>query len=315
MIVYEALKKLETDSQTIGLTIGNFDGMHLGHQSILKHLRERIGLNGHSVVMTFSNHPAQILKPDFSPSFLCSLSQKMRLIKRSGVDSLFILPFTSDLANLSPAAFLSMLRNFIPFTHLILGHDATIGKNRTGTRDHLKQLADSFSFHLEYLNEVKHHHEPISSTIIRSLIKAGDLLKAAALLGRPYSLYSQIETGRGLGKTIGFPTLNLNIDQCCLPPLGVYKVRVMLSPDLSLPGIANVGVAPTVRSDSSPKLEVHLLDPLPQEQLSHLEVVFEKFIRPERKFDSLEDLRLQIKTDIDFLKSDQIDHPDESKGN
>ncbi len=302
-ILYQLEKQNIPSNQLLGLTIGNFDGVHRGHLKILNHLREKVGRTGHTAAITFSNHPSEVLRPQApSSTLLCPLTQKIHLIEKTGIDTLFVLPFTESLSNLSPISFIQMLRDSIPFTHFILGHDSTIGKNREGSQSHMHVIAQNLNFHLEYFSQLRDEDEVVSSTKIRQLIREGDLVNASSLLGRPYSIYSSVESGLGLGKKIGFPTLNLNIKNLCLPPFGVYGVSVEIE-NLRLKAIANLGVAPTVGASSIPKLEVHLLEPFSAPQTSYLEVIFEHYIRPERKFDSFDQLHLQIKDDINFLNS------------
>ncbi|NGX61189.1 MAG: Riboflavin biosynthesis protein RibF [Chlamydiae bacterium] len=288
--------QLETYQPTqtpLALTIGMFDGVHLGHQKILSTLKE---IQGEATLLTFSNHPISLLQsmPLLS---ITSLSHRLALIEKEGIDTTFLLPFTHSLSQLSPKAFLEMIRKHIPFTHLILGHDAVFGKDRLGTQSHVEDLARLMGFSLTYLAPVTIDDAPISSSRIRETLAKADFKKTASLLGRPYSILSPIEKGAGIGKTLGYPTLNLPCVNLCLPPLGVYSVTAQIDKE-KLPGIANLGKAPTLHRNRSPKLEVHLFDSPQKTPDTPVEVFFHQFIREERTFPSSALLQAQIEQDI-----------------
>lgn len=302
MRVLERLEDYTQSSLPIVLTIGNFDGMHRGHRAVLRHAQSLAGQEGQTVALTFRNHPSEVLKPEQPTSLLCTLPHKILLLEEFGIDKIILLPFTHDLAQHSAASFIDYIRQFIPFSHLVLGHDATLGRDRQGDRLTMSTLGQEWGFTVHYLEEYRFEGEPVSSTRIRKLLQQGDLKQAALLLDRPYSIYAFVHPGMGKGKQIGFPTANLDISGLCLPPLGVYGVDVIKHSRL-IQGIANLGFAPTVRANhDQPILEVHLFD---EEQMlygEYLEVIFKKFIRPEQTFRSLEELREQIHRDIASIK-------------
>jgi len=266
------------------LTIGNFDGVHLGHQRILERLKQ---LSKKPTVFTFSNHPSEILRETSKP-LLSTIEHKIALLKKFGVETI-IEPFTEEFSKQTPEEFLSKL----DFSHLVLGHDAAFGHKREGQKEELQRLSRKMGFSLEYIEPVHYQDRAISSSYIRSVIEKGDFLTASHLLSRPYSIQGRVI--RGAGRGFLYPTANIDVSTLCLPPLGVYSVR--LNDQM---GIANLGVAPTF-GERQKLLEVHLLDFDGNLYDQMVEIVFLRFIRVERKFASKEALAIQIKEDIECL--------------
>ncbi len=303
MKIYYDLDTYENAASDIALTIGNFDGVHRGHQAILSKLKEVMRpVQGATVVITFANHPLEVLKPELKLSFLCTLEHRLKLIEEAGIDDLILLTFTKEFSLQTAEEFLKKVRSKCPFIQLILGPDATMGKDRTGDKSSMLKLAATMKFDLTYLDKVVVENEKVSSSKIRELIKQGNLQAVGQMLGREYSLYVPVKSGQGLGKKIGFPTINCHVETLCVPPLGVYAVKVIQNGNI-LRGVANLGVAPTVRQDQIPLLEIHLLDP--HEEIkdgSFMEVVFVQFIRPEIRFASIPELQTQISKDIRTAK-------------
>lgn len=280
------------------ITIGNFDGLHLGHQHLIKELT-KVAKNQQrpSVVFSFENHPGEILRPDRPICKLCTNDYKIQFLEKLGIDTLILLPFTKQLSELSAEEFILKLQQSISFSHLILGWDATLGKNRQGNKEIIQDIAAKQHFEVKYLNQLTIDNIPVSSSLIREYIQKGNLDQANKLLGRPFSVYSTVLKGNGRGKQLGFPTANIDVNGLCLPPLGVYAVTVILD-NTPYRAVANLGVAPTVRQDASPTLEVHILDFDKNLYDLKIEVQFSTYIRPEKKFSSLEELKQQIKKDI-----------------
>lgn len=296
-------KSLEKPPKPVVISIGNFDGLHLGHSQVLEKAREHAKRENSSLtVLTFSNHPVEVLHPEQSVPLLCSLSHKKKLFEKFGVDDLILLPFTKEFAQQSARDFLSLLHRHIPFSHLILGHDATIGRGKEGDRDCIKELANEFHFIVEYVEPFSLEGEVISSRKIRGFIQQGNLSLAERLLGRRYSVYGRVIEGRTHGKLLGFPTANLDVTNLCLPPFGVYAVQV-LHENRMLQGVANLGIAPTIRTDRIPILEVHLLDWEGNLYHQSIEVIFLSFIRSEMKFQNVDQLKEQITADIHAAKA------------
>jgi riboflavin kinase / FMN adenylyltransferase len=283
----------------IALTIGMFDGVHLGHQAILRRVRERAKT---AVCLTFSNHPASILTPEKRFPLLSSAEQKERLIAKTGIDFLFLIPFTAEFAQQEAEPFLTSLHLQIPFRYLVLGYDARLGHRRGGTPERVQSIGASLGFEVEYLQPIMTGGRPISSRRIREAIQRGDLAEAEQLLGRRVSFVSLVHPGTGHGRRIGYPTANLDIEGVCLPPFGVYAVALLWN-GRCFPGVANLGVAPTLQQNRQPMLEVHLFDVSPDLYEHEVEVVLYGYLRSERRFENAEALRHQISQDIEMAKA------------
>lgn len=288
-IIYRA-EDFEAAKEPISLTIGNFDGVHLGHQAILS------ALSGQKVVFSFSNHPVEVLK--HRPFFrLTTTAHRLCLLENKGVDTTILTPFTEAFSRQSAEEFLVRLRESVPFSHLVLGHDAVIGHERQGDSKHMRDLAAKLDFRLDYLAPVVLSGTPISSSRLRKLIQEGAFDEAGTLLGRPYSIRTTVEPGDQKGRLLGFQTANLKVHTMCLPPLGVYIVRAEVQGKCHL-GVANLGQAPTLHANRPPILEVHLIDFQGELYHQEIEVFFLKFLRHEKRFDSIEALKNQIQEDV-----------------
>jgi riboflavin kinase / FMN adenylyltransferase len=297
MIVCD-LDELPPLPHPIALTIGNFDGIHLGHQQLLQELK-RLGT---SVVITFRNHPSDILRSDQPVPLLCTLDHKLNLLRGCEVDAVALLDFTSELAQQSPDEFLAAIRTTLPFDHLVLGYDGRIGSKRSGTPERLAAIAQKDHFSLHYLPALTLGDLPISSGRIRKAIGLGDLDEAACLLGRPLSYYATVHTGAGMGHNIGFPTANLDIAHLCPPPFGVYAVSLRHENHL-FEGVANYGIAPTLHSSRKPLFEVHLFSFSGELYGAEVELTLRAFLRAERHFSTVEELKQQIARDIQSAKT------------
>lgn len=295
MKILKTLNDFDSPLSSIALTIGNFDGVHLGHQAILKRLKRAASC---TILFTFSNHPSEVLRKE-SISYLNTLSHRLALFEKMGVDYVILTPFTAEFAKQSAKEFLITLKRAISFSYLILGHDSRIGHDRN---PNLVPLTKELNFHLEYLEPIQIEGKAISSSDIRRLVQKGELGEASKLLGRPYSLYASVETGFGKGSLLGFPTANLPVKGLALPPLGVYAVQVIID-NKAFPAVANLGYAPTLHEARSICLEVHLIDTDQQLYGKQLEVIFLKYIRPEIKFENLTSLKEQIHNDILHAKA------------
>lgn len=285
------------------LTLGNFDGVHKGHQAVLKELqRYKNEIGAESVVLTFSNHPATILH-NHPIKLLTTLPHRLNLLKEAGADRVFLLPFTKETARETAEDFLGKILTRCALKALVLGFDATLGKEKKGGKEELSSFAAKHSFQLDYISPITVEGKKVSSSHIRREIEAGNLAAAIPLLGRPFSLYQTIQTGLGLAKKLGFPTLNFNVDSLCIPPLGIYVVEV-IQRGVHYRGVANLGTAPTVRTDNCPLLEVYLLEGKDSTQPDlPYEVIYRHYVRPEKKFDTLDALKEQITHDVEFAKA------------
>jgi riboflavin kinase / FMN adenylyltransferase len=302
MAIIEKLEDFSYPTQNLVLTIGNFDGMHRGHCAVLKRALAVAGQAGKVVVLTFRNHPSEVLRPDQPIRLLNTIPHKILLLQRFGIEHIVLLPFTRHLAQRSAESFIEHVRQFIPFTHLILGHDATLGRDRQGDRATMQTLGMEWGFQVHYLEEYRYEGKPVSSTRIREALQQGDFTQVEELLNRPYSIYASVTPGAGKGKQLGFPTVNLDVSGLCLPPFGVYSVDV-IHQSKHLQGIANLGIAPTLRKDEKPILEVHLFEGQHDWEGHYLEVIFKGFVRPEHKFNNVQELQQQIRRDIEWVKA------------
>ncbi len=282
------------------LTLGVFDGVHLGHQHLLRALTHK------RVVFTFSNHPLTVLSGVTPPLLMCA-HHRMDLL-RNFADEVIASPFDPQLAKLSPETFIRQLKKHISFTHLVLGHDAVFGHERAGSPDLLRKLSQHMQFSLSYVQPFQLNGEIVSSRLIREYLLHGKLDHVATLLGRPYSIRGIVTEGQHLGQILGFPTANLSIGELALPPPGVYSVRAkQTTPHHPYwKAIANLGHAPTIHTNRSLLLEVHILDPCPPNLYGQeIEVEFISFLRNEKKFSSMEQLMLQIQQDVKYRLSMQ----------
>lgn len=303
MDLINTLEEYQNPSSSHVLTIGIYDSMHLAHQAIMKRLNEEgKRLQAKKVVITFKNHPTEVLKPEYTSPWICTLPHRVKLLKEQHIDTAVLLTFTKSFSQLSPRAFLSKVQASIPFSKLILGYDAVLGRDREGDPATIQALGKELGFEVEYLPKIALEGHAISSTAVRMAIQKGDFSTVKKLLGRPYSIYAPVITGQGKGKRIGFATANISLEGLCLPPFGVYAVQVKMN-DTLLNGVANLGIAPTIRSDNVPILEIHFLDYEKDIYGQLVEVFPIAYIRPEKKFPSIEDLRTQIALDIQFAKN------------
>jgi riboflavin kinase / FMN adenylyltransferase len=287
----------ECDTSVI-ITLGNFDGVHKGHQAILSAVNAlKRKTHGCSVVMTFTNHPSTILHEKSAPGALSTLQQKMRFFEQEGVDIVIALPFTYEMAQRSPQEFILWVGEYIPFSFFVFGEGAALGKNASGGADVMHSIAQEKGFEVKYVETENDGGGVISSSRIRQCVRDGDLDEAKRLLGREYSLFGPVVAGQNIGKKIGVPTVNIDITGLCLPPRGVYAVRMKTYSDI-LYGVANIGVSPTVKHEEEPLLEVHLLDYEDETIPDVVEVTLEGFIRAEQTFESINALVAQISCDV-----------------
>lgn len=285
--------------------IGNFDGVHLGHQAlILRCVRLARERDKHAAVLTFSPHPSEVLKPGTAVRRLTLTSEKLLLLEQLGVQTVLAQRFTPELSQLSPDAFFHrFLEQGLRASRIHVGRDFRFGKDRTGDTTWLKSMAESSGMELEVQPEVSHSGVRISSTAIRDLVCAGDIPTAGKLLGRPYFVFGTIVRGDQRGRQLGFPTANLSIaSEKLLPPNGVYVGRFHWKRG-AYRCVVNIGLRPTFTSADSITVEAHVLDFNHDiyDQFIRLEL-FER-LRPERKFSNREELVRQIKGDVEQAKS------------
>lgn len=280
-------------------TIGNFDGVHAGHQAILKRLRthsDRLGLPG--CVVIFEPQPREYFAPQAAPPRLTRLRDKLLLLARHGADRVLCLAFNRRLRELSAEEFVQqVLVDGLGVKHLEVGDDFRFGCDRSGDFAFLLESGKRHGFTVEAANTVADSGERVSSTRLRQVLADGDFDLAERLLGRPFSITGRVMHGQKLGRTLGAPTANVQLKRLRAPLTGVYRVSAELK-GLSYKGVANIGTRPTVQGDGKPHLEVHLLDYEGDLYGQRLTVVFHEKIRDEQRFDSLEALQQAIHADF-----------------
>ena len=299
MRLIRGLHNLRAEHHGCVATIGNFDGVHLGHQAVFAELRkvgDALGLP--ATVITFEPQPLEYFQPEKAPSRLTRLREKLTVIKDAGIDYVLVLPFGRRLATMGAEAFIDeILVKGLGIQHLYVGDDFRFGRARCGDVGLLHEAGRDLGFHVDDLQTVTAGGERISSTRIRKLLVGGDLQAASKLLGRSYTICGRVSHGDKRGRTIGFPTLNIQLHRPVSPLRGVYAVTVHGVDDKGLPGVANIGNRPTVEGDPRFLLEVHLFDFDRSIYGAHVGVEFVSRIRDEMKFDSFDALREQISVD------------------
>jgi len=288
------------------VAIGNFDGIHLGHQAILRAVASRAAeTKAVATVLTFDPTPQKILRPESAPLRISTTEQRLRCFGALGVDAAVVLPFSHELAKLSPEEFVDqILVHDLRVRAVFVGENFRFGHKQSGNAQLLSQLGAGSGFEVIILPPVIYKSEVVSSTIIRREIAAGDVAHAARLLGRPFVLTGKVVPGTGTGRRFTFPTLNLAAEQELLPARGVYVTRTLLEGESrTRRSVTNVGVRPTFNG-SALSIETHILDQIPEISPGRIEVHFWKRLREEKKFNSPEELRAQIAQDI--AKADQF---------
>jgi riboflavin kinase/FMN adenylyltransferase len=308
MIVLNDIRDLSRLKGPIALAIGVFDGLHLGHQEVIRDAMDFAQTHGGTaVVLTFDPHPIRFLRPQLAPKLVCSNRHWMVLMKRFGLSHALVLPFTEEVARTSASVFVERLvRSSDPLGFISVGYDWAFGKGREGNIHRLMELGQEHGFGVYGVPSVKVNGEVVSSTLIRETLRVGDLNKTKNLLGRDYSILGEVIKGKQLGRTLGFPTANIRLGELELPPTGVYAVNVRSVADDSImsKGVANLGYRPTVDLDASmPSLEVNLFDFSSDLYGVELEVSLVQKIRNEQKFASLEELKSQILTDAEIARA------------
>lgn len=323
MKVLESFEPFTPDaSRPLFLTLGNFDGVHRGHQAILKrvmHQAEEKG--GQTALITFREHPQAVLHPERKPSLLNTQEHKLFLLEEAGLDICFYLPFTREFSEMGAESFVNeILVKKLQIAKIFLGENARFGKDRAGDTTLMSRLAVKSGFHFEQVASVLIGGDRVSSSRIRTLASKGELEDAQMCLGRPYSIFSEVVHGDGRGAGLGFPTANLKIDVEVIPPDGVYAVQVreitVKSGEASADekrfqagswqaGVLNYGKRPTFHHKrGAPRVaEVFIMEPVLESLYGrHVEVAFTKKIREEKAFPGVEELKLQIAKDIETAR-------------
>ena len=303
MLICKTLEDLPALGVPLHLALGVFDGVHVGHQAVISRAldaAEREG--GLAGLLTFDPHPIRVIAPNKAPANLLeTLDHKARVVADLGIGLLIPLHFDLEFAKMEAAEFITRL-TAAPVRTITVGEDWRFGHHRSGDVTFLASVAAKCGFHLEAVPPVMQDGERISSTRIRQAIRDGNLAGAERMLGRPYTVSGRVIEGRKLGRTLGFPTANLATGEAQLPGDGVWSVWAMSEDGRNLPGVANLGVRPTV-DGTLRSLEVHLLDFSGDLYGSELAIRFHEALRAEQKFPSLESLRAQIQKDTDAARA------------
>lgn len=294
----------------VALTIGNFDGVHLGHQAMLARLCEASrALVLPAAVLTFEPQPREFFSPDSAPARLTTLREKLECLASYGVDRAYVIRFDGEFAALSPDAFvIQLLLEKLNVRWLLVGDDFRYGARRGGDHAQLARAAEKYGFQLETMHSVNVAGERVSSTGVREALARGDFAHAQRLLGRPYTIEGRVAHGEKLGRRLGFPTANIHLQRNRTPFTGIYAVKLHGIESMPLPAVASLGVRPTVMADAAPVLEVHILDFNADIYGRRVRVEFLHKLRDEEKYPDLETLRQQIERDVEharhYLKSD-----------
>ena len=302
MKVFDHLDNIKEPFKRAVITIGNFDGVHIGHQALFHEVIEKAAsIDGTSVAMTFEPHPMRVLRQNNHPPLITLYEQKAELIEHTGIDVLICVPFTLEFAALSAERFIkNLLVQKIGMQAIVVGEDYSFGKNREGNIEMLRSYAQQYGFEVivaGWVRSARAMQDRISSTRIRELITDGLMEQAEKMLGRNYQIRGRVVTGRDRGgKVLGIPTANINLNDELCPKTGIYAVTVEFNGE-KYKGVANIGYSPTFE-DHQFTVEVHILDFSDNIYGKKIRVNFVKRIRDEKKFSSISDLIDQIKLDI-----------------
>lgn len=299
MKIYRSLDAVPPDFAPSALTIGNFDGVHFGHRRILRRLRELASEHGWKPsVLTFDPHPTRVVAPDRSPRLMTSPDRRAELMAEEGVEQVVILPFTPEIARLTPEEFLEQIvSGRLGARAVLVGDNFRFGHKHAGDVRTLQQLGARFGFQTEIVPAVTCRGRVVSSSGIRELITTGRVSLAARFLQHPYAIEGEVVQGRGVGSRETVPTLNLATTAEVIPARGVYITRTAAPDGRQWNSLTNVGYRPTFGASDQLSIETFLLDPLKGETPAHIRLEFLCRVRDERKFDSPAALKQQILRD------------------
>ncbi len=294
----------------VALTIGNFDGVHKGHQAIIERLcRAAATRSLVACVLTFEPHPREFFAPQSAPTRLTSLREKLELLGAKGIGRVHVQRFARGFASMPAEAFVEqVLCRTLRARWILIGDDFRFGTKRAGDVALLRALSERFGYEVETVPTIEHAGGRVSSSSVRGALSAGDLAHAEALLGRPYSISGRVVHGNKLGRELGFATANIQLQHNRPPLMGIYAVRVHGIDGAARDGVASLGVRPTIKSAGQVVLEVHLFEFPGELYRKHLRVDFLHKIRDEEKYPDLDALRAQIARDCDAAKSYLAEH-------
>lgn len=301
MHIYNTWQGIGKKYHNICVGLGNFDGLHVGHQRLISDLVAKAKKDsGVPAVFTFYPHPMKVLKPDNAPPMLLSQQAKQKMIAGMGVELLLLVPFSFDFASLTPEEFITeILHRELRVRSVFIGYNYTFGRGGKGNPETLARAGREFGFDVHVIQQVAIGGTPVSSTLIRNLLHEGEVLEARKYLGYCPFVEGEVVVGEMRGRTLGFPTANISLDgEILVPANGVYAVEVRVDGDNYL-GVANIGVKPTFHGDGVVRnLEVHLLDFYGDLYGQRIKVYFTGRLRDERRFSSPGELVEQIRIDI-----------------
>lgn len=296
--LYTSVKDFKPKKAT-ALTIGMFDGVHLGHQSLIRQLTKYASANGmESVLLTLWPHPHKIFKAKSSLNLISLLPTKLNLLENTGIDTVLVQDFTPEFYNLCGETFVrDYLVDQLGMKYILIGHDHTFGKSKSGNIQLLHKLSNELNFKVKQLDALKSKGENISSTLIRNNLLSGRIREANSLLGYPYYFNAKVVPGDRIGRTLGFPTANLmtHPDQL-IPSNGVYAVKVKIN-DTYWPGMLNIGFRPTVSGIQRLQIETHIIGINLDLYGKEIEISFYEFLRHEKKFNGIDELKSQLQID------------------
>jgi len=288
--------KADTSIHGGAVTIGNFDGVHMGHEQVLAETRgHALDVNGPAIAVTFEPHPRAVLFPSETPRRLCHLHERLEGLKCAGMDTVLLLHFNPELAAWSAECFIRQLHETLRFRHVHAGYDFAFGHDRKGDAEVLRSLGEELGFTVSVAEAFEMHGAVVSSSRIRSAIEAADFKLAEELLGRPYSISGHVGKGAARGRKLGFPTANLDVRDLTHPPIGIYAVRAESGKN-RWNGAAYFGYRPTFKGRTL-VLETHVFDDTPDLYKHRLKVTFVDRIREDRAFTGPDDLARQIAED------------------
>lgn len=303
MQTYRNIGDIPYDNHSV-VTVGTFDGVHLGHRRILERMRAfTTDHGGRTVLITFEPHPRLVLSRSIQPTIglLTTLAEKHAILQRLGIDVLVILPFTFEFAQTPPEDFVHhILVERIGLRHIVIGHDHNFGKDRAGNEELLRRLGQEYQFTVERVEPVLVDGEIVSSTKIRTALREGNIAKANAMLGYPYSVEGIVVYGDGRGRHLGYPTANIELldSHKLLPASGVYCVTAPIDGKLWY-GMANIGVRPTFTDSAHLRLEAHFFDYSGYLYDRKIVLSFHRYVRQERRFESVDMFWSQLRDDRD----------------
>jgi len=301
MKIFESLTISEKFVNPV-LTIGNYDGIHIGHREIIKRVKDRANaIKGTSMLMTFEPHPMSVLRPNKFIGAITPVYMKKRLIEESGIDVMIIVPFNEEFRNISADTFVKeILVQKIGIKELIVGYDFKFGKDGFGNTMLLQYLSENYGFSFHVVEAITIKGEKIGSNRIRRMIQRGEMERVKNFLGRPFMIDGEVKKGVGRGKNMGFPTINISTTFSLLPKKGVYVTETEVE-KVRLPSVTNIGYKPTF-NENRLSIETYILDFSEELYSRHVNIIFHERIRDEKKFRGIDALRKRIAMDVEIAR-------------